>query len=383
MDFPLSEEQGCIRNTIRKFVAKECGREAVKKRDEAREFPTDLFQTLKRMGFCGLTIPESYDGGGPNALGAVLVVEELAAIYPTLAAAFIAASFCGGKTIADMGSLEQKRRLLPQLAQGELLCAYAWKEPDEIYGTSPIQTRAIPNGAGYRLNGTKLWVRLADRADYLMTVARTEDNADEKQGLTCFVVDAKQQGISIQPHDKVGFDSTNLCRVTFKNVLVAQTDILGGAEMLGRGWEQYERMMVSEHLEVAAVCVGLAQGAYAYAAQYAKERVQFGRPIVTFGAVRHLLVDAALAIRSARMLAYQAAWQLDQGDKVSNEAAMARVQAVHAAQMASLGAVQILGGYGYTMEYDAQRYLRDAVVALTGGESVEMLKDGIGASMAL
>ncbi|RPI95860.1 MAG: hypothetical protein EHM32_04675 [Spirochaetales bacterium] len=383
MDFAFSEEQGLIRDTIQNFISRECQRDVAKKLDESRQFPSDLFQTIKEMGFCGLTIPEAYGGGGPNTLGAVLVVEELASLYPSLAAVFIASAFCGGNTISAMGSEEQKQRFLPALVQGASLFAYALREKEDAYGISPVKTIATAARDGFMLNGTKVWVRLADRADQLLALACTDPGKEHTKGLTMFVVDSKKKGIGIRAMEKVGFDSINLCQVTFKDVAVSASDILGGPEMLNQGWTQFERIIDSENLEVAGVAVGMAQGAFEYASQYAKDRVQFGKPIVDFGAVRHMLVDMAIKIRSARMLTYQAAWRNDHGEKMTIESAVARLNAVEAAGTASLNCVQVLGGYGYAQEYDAQRYLRDSLVMLTGAESVETIKERIGENLSL
>lgn len=383
MDFTFTEEQASIRETIQKFITKELKRDEVRKRDESMAFPADMFKTIRDMGFCGLTVPEAWGGGGPNTLGAVLVAEELSSIYPALAAAFIASTFCGGNVISAMGSPEQKNRFLPELAQGSLMFSYALREPGDAYGRSLVKTTAARSGKGFLLNGEKAWVRLADRADYLVTLASTIDEKNSGPALSVFIVDAKAKGIAVHPAEKIGFDSMSLCRVTFEGTALTDGDILGGPGMLNRGGEQFEALMDSENLEVACTAVGLAQGAYAYASQYSKERIQFGKPIVDFGAVKHMLVDSALKIKSARLLAYQAASLRDRGIPASVEAAMARVSAVEAAHTAALNCVQVLGGYGYAKEYDAQRYMRDALVLLTGGEPVEVIKDSIGAMLSL
>jgi alkylation response protein AidB-like acyl-CoA dehydrogenase len=383
MEFIINQEQEIIRDTIKKFVANECLREAVRKQDESGEFPANLYQKFSEMGFCGLTIPEAYGGGGPNILGAVLVVEEIATMYPALAAAFIASAFCGGNIISTLGSPQQKQRFLPELVPGSLLFAYALKEYDDSYGNSLVKTQATKAGDGFLLSGTKASVRLADRADYLITLASTEPKGNPVSGLTLFVVNAQDKGITIHPVEKVGFDSMSLCRVAFKDVAVTAADILGGPGMLNRGQEMSSAIVESEHLEVAGTAIGLAQGAYSYATQYAKERIQFGKPIVNFGAVRNLLVEMAIKIKSARLLTYEAAWLQDQCKRFSTEATMARINAIDAAHTAALNCVQVLGGYGYANEYDAQRYLRDALVLLTGGETIEILKTSIGEMLDL
>lgn len=383
MEVIINQEQEIIRETIQKFVARECLRDVVRKQDESREFPADLYQNFSAMGFCGLTIPEAYGGGGPNTLGAVLVVEEIATMYPALSAAFIASAFCGGNIISTLGSQQQKERFLPKLVEGSLMFAYALKECDDSYDNSQVKTRATKSGKGFLINGTKTGVRLASRADYFIVLACNEPGENPVSGLTLFVVNAKDKGITIHQQEKVGFDSMSLCRVTFGDLALTAADILGGPDMLNRGNEMYSTIINSEHLEVAGTAIGLAQGAYSYAVQYAKERVQFGKQIVNFGAVRHLLVEMAIKIKSARLLTYEAAWLQDQGKNYSTEVAIARVTAIDAAHTAALNCVQVLGGYGYANEYDAQRYLRDALVLLTGGETIEVIKTSIGEMLNL
>ena len=383
MNFALSEEQQLIRETIHNFVVRECSRDSVKKMDENREYPAGLFSTIQTMGFCGLIVPEEFGGGGPDTMGAVLVVEELAALYPSLAAIFIASTFCGGNIISSLGSQDQKKRLLPEIVDKASLFAYALRESDDAYGQFSARTRAVASGNGFVLSGTKVGVRLADRADYYLVLANTDPEKDPEQGLTVFIVDSKKKGITVRPTDKVGFDSITIGAVEFNNVALDASDVLGGPEMINRGWPQLQRIMESENLEVAGVALGMAQGAYEYATRYAKDRVQFGKPIIDFGAVRHMLADMAIQIKGARLIAYQAAWLNDKGENPAIESVMARYHAVGAASAAALNCVQVLGGYGYAREYDAQRYLRDAVVMLTGGESVEVIKENIAKSLAL
>ncbi len=383
MNFALSEEQQLIRETIHNFVVRECSRDSVKKMDERREYPAGLFKKIQDMGFCGLLVPETYGGGGPNTIGAVLVVEELAALYPPLAAIFIASTFCGGNIISALGSPDQKKRLLPAVVDEATLFAYALRESDDAYGQFSATTRAVASGNGFVLNGAKVGVRLADRADHFLVLASTDPEKEQERGLTLFIVDSKKKGIAVKPMDKVGFDSINIGTVLFEDVSLDASDVLGGPGMVDKGWTQLQRIMESENIEVAGVALGMAQGAYEYASQYARDRVQFGKPIIEFGAVRHMLADMAIQISGARLIAYQAAWLNDKGENPAIESVMARYHAVGAANTAAFNCVQVLGGYGYAREYDAQRYLRDAVVMLTGGESAEVIKENIARSLAL
>ena len=383
MDFALSEEQGFIRDTIRKFIAKECDREKIKKMEEEGEFPQGLFQTVAQMGFCALTIPESYGGGGPDALGAALVAQELATIYPVLAGIYTSSALCGGFNITQLASDEQKERYLPEIAQGKLLFTYAIEEPGAAYGLNRVKTTAEKDGEGYVINGTKTFVRLAERADYILTLVSTRKDEDPRDGLTIFLLDAKTPGITVNPLEKVGFDSSTLCDVVFDAVKVPKEAIVGGPEKINQGWDQYTKLMAARHLEIAILGVGIAKGAYEYAAQYAKEREQFGRPIAHFGSVKCMLVDMAIKINAARNLLYQACWLADTKGSFLAEAIMARICASQAARSASMDCVQILGGYGYANEYDAQRYLRDSLVLFEGNTTEEEIKDSLAGLLKL
>lgn len=382
MDFALSEEQKATQNTIKKFIARECTREAARELDERGEFPEILFKTVADMGICALTIALEYDGVGPNTLAAVMAAEEVAAINPALAGALMHAAFCGGRNISALGNEEQKKKYLPQLAVGSLLFTYGITEADSGYAPIPvINTTAWPDGDQFILNGRKSLVRLAERADYILTLAVTDENGEAHKNQSFLIVDMHRPGISINKIETVGFKSYSLAEVVFENVGVPRENVLGGLDKLNCGWDQYAKIMETEHLEIAACSLGLAQGAYDYAKNYARERVQFGKPIIKFEAVQNMLVDMATAIQASRLLAYQAAWMADNSESCVLEAAMARTYAAEAARKACFQALQIFGGYGYAMEYDVQRYVRDSLVLLGGGKPVEVLKNSIGSML--
>ncbi len=372
MDFALTEEQGFVKDTIQKFVAKECEREAIKKMDEEGIFPGKLFGNVADIGLCALTVPEAYGGGGPNTLGAVIVTAELAAIYPALAGAFATQSFCGGKVIADVGTEAQKNKYLPGVIDGSALITLALMEPGQGYEETGNMTIARPEGEQFVLNGTKTFVRLADRAAFMITrvaIASTE-------GVPAFlIVDMKSPGIVVRPLAQVGFHGMSLCEVSLNSVTVGASERLGGDADAAAEQKKFERIMSAEHLAVAACGMGLAKGAYEYALNYAKERSQFGRPIIKFGAIQEILVDMAQHVRVAELMTCQAASLADQGKDCLAEIIQARLVATQAARKASLHCVQIFGGYGYAMEYDAQRYLRDAMVVLSGGGTKQTLSN--------
>lgn len=381
MEFEFSSEQEMIRETIKKFVAKECEREKVRKLDEENKFPEALYKAITEIGFCGLMIPEEHGGFGVNTLSAVMVVEEIATVYPALAGVYIGAAFCGGRNIARLGTEEQKKKYLPALAEGSILFTYALRGPGAGYITPQGQTTAKQDGSGFIVNGSATGVRLADRADYLLTLVGTEKGG--VRGTSLLIIDRKNPGIQIQEVKRVGYKGVSLCDVQFKDVLVPKDDLVGGLDQLNRADEQLKTLQLAMQLEVAASANGIARGAYEYAAQYAQERVQFGAPIVRFGAVKQMLVNMAIATERARWLSYKAAWDADRNGNALLGATMAAVSAVESARQASLDCMQVLGGYGYAMEYDAQRYLRDTMVLLDGGVSLEVVKNQMGDLLGL
>jgi len=423
MNFKLTDEQKFIQDTIRKFLARECPREMARALDDRQVFPEELLSQIAALGFCGLNTPEEFGGGGKNLLGSILVIEELATICPTLASAFASVALRGGWTISELGSEEQRRRWLPGIAQGIHLFTYAITEPGTDATLSDIRTTAIREGGDFVLNGTKMFVGLAKQANFLLTLARTDgeaglggspvrstnlsrpvksateacsersesvaatslfsDRLSLKEGLSFFSVDATTPGLRLTEIDKVGYRGASLCQVVFDHVRVSRDDILGGVDSLNRGCEQAQAILALEHLETAAYGLGIAQGAYSYAAHYARERVQFGQPIAQFEAIQHMLVDIAVEIRATRLLLYQACWLAEQSMPFALEAAMARVRATEMARQTALQGLHILGGYGYSMEYDAQRYVRDSLVLLTGSETVELVKSSVGEMLRL
>lgn len=375
MNFNLSDEQAFVKDTIRRFMTRECPRDVAHQMDQAGKFPGELLRKVAGLGFCSLTVPEEYGGGGPNLLAAALVAEEIAAMLPPLAGAFAGIAFRGGQVIAALGSEAQKQRLLPAIVRGELLFSYALDQPTAAVEAS--QTTAARQAGAFILNGRKAFVALAGRADYLSVLARTGD------GQSLFLVPATAQGIDYQPVATVGYRGSGLSEAVFQDVRLSVDDLLGGPAQLNRGEDQGHVLQTVDHLASAAIGLGIAQGAYDYAAGYASERVQFGQRLAQFEAVQHMLVDLAIDIRAARLLFYQACWQADQGQPFDLTAAMARARTGALARQAGLQSVHILGGYGYMAEYDAQRYMRDSLVLFSGSETTELLKNSVGSLLEL
>jgi alkylation response protein AidB-like acyl-CoA dehydrogenase len=383
LDFGLTEEQQLIRDTVREFMAGECPREKARELDEAGAFPGELLQKLAALGFCNLTVPQEFDGAGPNLLGAAIVVEEIARTCPTLASAFASTTFRGGQVLSSLGSSAQKENLLPQLAVGTLLFSYALSEPKGKTSRADARTYAVMEGDVFVLTGTKTFVRLAEEADHLLAMAGTGGDAEADSVASVFLVPARDRGVGSQSIESLGYRGAGLSTVTFEGVRLGADRVLGGFDRLHQGAEQVRLLAALDQLAVAAEGVGLADGAYAYAAEYAGERVQFGRPITEFEAIQHKFVEMATAIRSTRLLLYDACWRADMGVSFQLEAGMAALRATSLARSVALEALHILGGQGYMLESDAQRYLRDSLVLVSGGEGSGWLKSSLGALLGV
>jgi alkylation response protein AidB-like acyl-CoA dehydrogenase len=383
VDFKLSREDAMIKDAIYDWVSKECTRDVVAELDEANEFPAKLAKKLSQLGFCGMMIPEEIGGEGRNVLGACIVTETIATVYPALARWYTSQTFYGGAVISTLGSEDQKQAYLSKCTSGKLTVSLAHTESDSGPDLARIQTAAKKDGDHFLVSGEKQYISLADKADLLLVAARNENADREDRTVTFFCIKPKTPGLAIEPVKKLGYKGANFCRVRIDAVEADEDDILGGPDKLGFGDQQWEQILDMTLLAVASEAVGLAQGAFDYTLNYAKQRVQFGQAIGKFNVIRNMLAELAYDIEAARLLLYRAAWLADQQQPFSLEISMAKCQACETARRAAMDGLQIYGGYGYTMEYDIQRYVRDAMSLTTAGASLESLKARIGAAYGL
>ncbi len=383
MDFSLSPEHEALQETVRRFLKKELPNQKVRELDEKDEFPMEIFRKMTPLGLSALTIEEKYGGIGIDILGGILVVEELSQRFPALGWLYVMSAFYGGVNVGRNGSVKQKEYFLPRLARGEILFSYALTEPDAGSDAAAARTALIPHKGGFRLNGTKTLITGADHADYILVLARTDRNAPKHKGLSMVIVDRRKPGIGIRRLAKMGDKGSSLCEVVFEDVELGADDFLGGVERMNQGWSQLLGSLDVEHLEIAACGVGVAQGAFDEAMKYAKEREQFGHPIGHFQAIQHMFAEMATGIQTARLLLYYATSLMEQGKPCAMESAMAKYHASEVAKHVSLQGLQIFGGYGYTMEYPIQRYVRDALVLTIGGGTSQILKNVIARGLGL
>ncbi len=377
MEFELNSEDKLIRKAIRDFVTKELPHGVVRELDDMGQFPEKQLTGLSKLGFLGLTVPEAFGGEGVNIVGACIVAEELAMRYPALAACYSNAVFGSASVFATLGSEDQKSRFLPGIARGELWVALALLEADDDPGG--IETRAEPAGAGVLISGEKPFVALGDVADAFLVLART----GKKDDLALFCVDANAPGITRNRVDTLGLHGENLVNVEFDRVRVDDRAILGGTDRKMTATQQLEMIQNYQLLGIGAQALGMAQGAFGLALSHAKNRVQFDQVIGKFTAIQEKLTDLFCEIAGAKFLVYNAALAASTGRKFTREVAMAKIKAARIAVQASMDGLQVFGGYGYSMEYDIQRYVRDAAGTLSAGISNESLGLKIAGSMGL
>ncbi len=381
MDYRFTEEQRMLKETVRRFVETEIPREMAQEIDEKDTFPHELLQKLCDLGFMGMNVPEAYGGQGGDVIDQMIFYEELSKRLPVLAWAAGNILLYGNEIIGTNGSDAQKQKYLPKLARGELKFAYALTEPNAGSDAASIRTKAVKDGDHYVINGSKMFITGAGIADIVVTNTRTAES--KFKGITDFLVGTQSDGFSATPIRDLGYRGSNTCEVHYEDVRVPEENILGGPGCINQGWKQMMRLLNAERLVLSSCALGIGQAALDYALNYAREREQFGRPIGSFQAITHMLVEMATELEAARWLAYYAAWKEIQGMDCVKETSMSKYFCAETAKKIALQGVQILGGYGYTMEYDAQRFLRDVLILSIGGGTTQIQKNIIGKQLGL
>ena len=354
MDIGLSEEQEILKASARDFLARECPKKLVKELDESdKGYSPELWRKMAELGWMGLVFPEDYGGSGGTFLDLVVLLEEMG--YNILPGPFFSTVVLGGLPILKAGSEEQRKEFLSKIARGELIFTMALTESTASYDASAITVKASPRNGEYSINGTKLFVTDANVADYLLCVARTEETANPETGITIFVVDAKTPGIKCTLLKTLARDKQN--EVVFNNVNVAKENIVGG---LDHGWPVIQDTLEKAAVAKCAEMVGGAQAALEMAVNYAKERIQFNRPIGTFQAVQHYCANMVTDVDGARYITYKAAWELSKGIPATKSVAMAKAWVGDAYQRVTILGQQVFGAIGFTMDHDMHLYYRRA-----------------------
>ncbi|MBA3296875.1 MAG: acyl-CoA dehydrogenase family protein [Acidobacteria bacterium] len=369
MDFRLSEEQAILRRAVREFAEAEM-RPHVMVWDEAQRFPMDLLPKLSALGLMGIQFPESYGGSGLSAVDYCICIEELARVCPAIALAVAAHNGLCTAHIWMFGDDPQKTRYLPRLVTGEVLGAWGLTEASAGSDAAGMRTTAARTSDGWVLNGAKTFITNGKIGGVMVVIAVT-DRAKGHRGISAFVLEHSTPGMSTgKTENKLGMRASDTSEVVFQDCRLSPGALVGEE---GQGFINTLQVLDAGRIGIAALSVGLAQGAYEAARAYAKERRQFGQPIASFQAIRWKLVDNATRIEAARLLTYRAAYLKDAGVRMTRESAMAKLYASEIAVKAADDCVQIHGGYGFVKDYPAEKYFRD-VKLLTIGEGTSEIQ---------
>ena len=358
MDYFLNEEQIMIRDLARQ-IAEEKIVPVRSELDETGQFPWDIMKTLAQSDLFGLFIPEEFGGLGKGCLELSIAVEELSRACLGVSTTF-AANALGTYPILLFGSDEQKKKFLPDIAAGKRLVAFGLTEANAGSDASGIQTTARLEGNEYVLNGTKQWITNGGEAEIYTIIAIT-DRSKGPRGASAFVVEKGTPGFSFgKKENKMGIRASATTELIFDNCRIPKDNIIGKE---GMGFVVAMKTLDNSRTGVGAQGVGVAQGAFEEAVKFARQRIQFGHPVITFQAVQHMLADMATSIEAARALVYAVARLVDSGAKdVSKESAMSKVFATDVAMKVTVDAVQVMGGSGYMKEYPVEKMMRDAKI---------------------
>jgi alkylation response protein AidB-like acyl-CoA dehydrogenase len=369
MDFRPTEEQDLLRRTVREFAEAEIGPH-VMEWDEAQQFPGDLLPKLAALGLAGVQFPEEYGGAALSAVDYCICIEELARVCPAVALSVAAHNGLCSAHIWKFASDQQKKQYLPRLVRGEVWGAWGLTEAGAGSDAAGMRTTAVRQGQCWVINGAKTFITHGKIGGVIVVIAVT-DRTKGHRGISAFLVEHGTAGMSAgKKENKLGMRASDTSEVIFDNCRIPIEQLLGEE---GQGFINTLQILDGGRIGIAALSVGLAQGAYEAALNYAKERHQFGQPIAEFQAIQWKLADNATRIEAARLLTYRAAYLRDQGARTTRESSTAKLFASEAAVRAADDCVQIHGGYGFVKDYPAEKYFRD-VKLLTIGEGTSEIQ---------
>lgn len=368
MEFELTEEQKLLQQTVRDFSQKVIAPGA-RERDSKGEFPRELFKVIAGMGIMGMIIPEEYGGAGLNYTSYSIVLEELARIDGAIALSVSAHNSLCTNHIYSFGTEEQRRRFVIPLARGEKLGAWGLTEPSSGSDAAALQTTAVLKGNKWVLNGEKALITHGSVADTYIIMAST-DRKKGKKGISAFIVERGTPGFKVgKVEDKLGMRGSDTASLIFEECTIPEENLLGKAN---EGFIDALKILEGGRIGMGAIALGIGRGALEESLMYAKERRQFGQPIVSFQAIQLMFADMATELDAARLLVYHAAFLKEQGLRYTKEASMAKLFASEAGMRAAMKAIQIHGGYGYTKEFPVERYFRDAKLCEIGEGTSEI-----------
>ncbi len=368
MEFELSEEQQQIKGSVREFAEGE-NAPHVMEWDESQHFPIELWPKLAELGLTGVIFPEEYGGAGMGYVEYATIIEELSRVDGSVGISVAAHNSLCSNHIYMYGSEEQKQKYLVPLAQGKHLGAWGLTEPGAGSDASGTRTVAVRQNGGYVVNGAKNFITHAIHADTCVAMAVT-DREKRSKGISAFIFEKGMQGFApAKKENKLGLRASETASVVFEDCHVSQDNLLGEE---GMGFVNSMQILDGGRISIAALAVGIAQGAYESAVRYSKEREQFGKPISEFQAIQFKLADMAVQIEAARLLMYRAAYLKDQGKKTTKESSMAKLYASEVSVRVCEEAIQVHGGYGYTKDYPPEKYWRDSTLCTIGEGTSEI-----------
>jgi alkylation response protein AidB-like acyl-CoA dehydrogenase len=368
MEFELSEEQKQIKFSVREFAEAEIAPH-VMEWDESQHFPIELKPKLAELGLMGVLFPENYGGAGMGYVEYATIIEELSRVDGSVGISVAAHNSLCSNHIYQFGTEAQKEKFLTPLARGEHLGAWGLTEPSAGSDASGTRTTAVRQDGGWLINGSKNFITHAIHADTCVAFA-SNDRTKHSKGITAFIFEKGMKGFSpSKKENKLGLRASETASVVFEDCFVPDANRLGEE---GHGFVNAMEVLDGGRVSIAALAVGIAQGAYESALRYSGERQQFGKPIREFQAIQFKLADMATQIDAARLLMYRAAWMKDQGKRTTKESSMAKLFASEVSVRVCEEAIQIHGGYGYTKDYPAEKYWRDSKLCTIGEGTSEI-----------
>jgi alkylation response protein AidB-like acyl-CoA dehydrogenase len=377
MDFELTDEQRLIKSTAREFTDRELV-ERTKLNARSHHFDLDLVGKVAAQGYLGAIVPQEYGGAGLDYVSYGLIVEEIGRGDSAIRTVISVQTSLVCSAILKWGTEEQRLKYLPRLCSGEWLGCFGLTEPDTGSDAANQRTRARREGAGWVINGAKMWISMGDFAKVAMIFAQTDPALGHK-GLACFLVDTDQPGFKPQPIEhKMGLHASDTASIALEDVEVSEADMLGE---IGEGFKVAMSALDSGRYSVAAGCVGICQGCVEESVKYSKEREQFGRPIASFQLVQAMIADMVLKTEASRMLVWRAGWLKDEGRPNTLETSIAKLHATEASLECANLAIQVHGGAGYVDDHPVERYYRDARVTTLYEGTSQIQKLIIGRAM--
>ena len=368
MEFDYTPEQHQLRKAVREFAEAEI-RPHVMEWDENQIFPLEVIKKLGGLGYMGSIFPEELGGAGLSYIDYSIIIEELSRVDGSVGIILAAHTSLCSNHIYKMGTDEQRQRYLPKLASGEWIGCWSLTEPEAGSDAAGTRTKAVRDGDCWVLNGSKTFTTNAHYADVCVAMAVT-DRAGAQHGISAFLIEKGTPGFRAgKKENKLGLRASATGEVIFENCRLPASQLLGKQ---GEGFVDSLKVLDGGRISIAALAIGMAQGAYDAALRYSKLRQQFGRPISEFQAIQHKLVDMATALDASRLLNYRAGWMLNNGMRVTKESAMAKLFASEAAVDIANEALQIHGGYGFIKDYPAEKFYRDVKLCTIGEGTSEI-----------